>query len=317
MTLRGFTVLRRTGRQVGGNLAGSLAGLQFPGKELLRGPEGISVFSLLLVGHEIEIGITLLLDGETVEHTADLADEQISGSPVEHQVMDIHQQAYTAFSSDHLKMIERCPLNIEWTHKLPLMGCESLFAHTSDRNLNRHAACQGLHDGVPLCGEVYAHSGMRLYDQFNSTGQFVSRHALGIVEHTCGIIDRGQGILQTLEINAGLGIGQGYARRLFSTLRGSSLVASLFCLLTEYFALHTLNGSLLDQCFRIERDTISLIHLYGEFYGRHRSEAGQQQRRVNTKVRGAYFLGNHPVQFTLHVGLWLPQFFLRLARSTT
>ena len=58
--------------QVGRNLAGAFASLQFLGKELLGGAEVIGVFGGLLVEGELELGVTLVLDGSTFERTADL-----------------------------------------------------------------------------------------------------------------------------------------------------------------------------------------------------------------------------------------------------
>ena len=124
--------------KVGRNLAGTLAGLQLLGKKPLSCLKGLTFLGLLLVVHEVKIGIAFFLNGRTIKNAVDLTDEQVSGAAVEYQVMDVCQQMNAALSLHNLKAIERCFLQIERTNKLVLVGSQSLIAHLCDRNLNRY-----------------------------------------------------------------------------------------------------------------------------------------------------------------------------------
>ena len=62
-------------RQVGRNLAGTLTRLQPLGEELLSSAEGLTVLRVLLVLHEVQVRIALLLDSCTFQGTVYLADK--------------------------------------------------------------------------------------------------------------------------------------------------------------------------------------------------------------------------------------------------
>ena len=78
--------------QIGRNLAGSFAGLQLLGKELLCCLECIAILGFLLIGHEIEVGVVFFLYSGTIEHLAYLTDKQVGRTTVEDEVVYIHQQ---------------------------------------------------------------------------------------------------------------------------------------------------------------------------------------------------------------------------------
>ena len=216
--------------KVGGNLAGSFAGLQLLGKELLGSLEGFRFLGLLLVGDEVEVGVGFVLNGRTdsraflrsigaqalrgglayplpFERTVKLADEEVGGTAVEHQVVDVHQEMDTTVGLDDLEAVERRLLQIERAYKLILIGSQRLITHLRYGHFHGHSVCQSLHDGVALGSKVNAQFRMSLHDQLHDTGQFVGLDASRIAEQIRDIIYRRRRILQALEIDASLGIG--------------------------------------------------------------------------------------------------------------
>ena len=123
--------------QVGRNLARAFTSLQFLGEELLGGLEGITLFCLLLVADEIEIGIVLFLDGGTVERAAYLTNQQIGRTTVEHKVMNIQKQMDSTCGLHDLETVERCFIQVERAHELILIGRQRLIAHLRDGYLDR------------------------------------------------------------------------------------------------------------------------------------------------------------------------------------
>ena len=142
--------------QVGRNLTTTLTGLQLLGKELLGSFKVVTLLSLLLVADKVEIGVTLFLNRRSVEHTANLTNQQVGRTSVEQQVMNIHQQVYPTRRLHHLEAIERRLLQVERLYELILVGRQCLIAHLNNRHLHRYAVCQGLHDGIAFSGKMDA-----------------------------------------------------------------------------------------------------------------------------------------------------------------
>ena len=142
--------------QVGRDLTTTLTGLQLLGKELLGSLKLVTLLSLLLVVDEVEIGVTFFLDGRTVEHIANLTNQQVGRTSVEQQVMNIHQQVYPARRLYHLEPIKRRLLQVKRLYELILVRRQCLIAHLNNRHLHGYAVCQSLHDGIALSGKMDA-----------------------------------------------------------------------------------------------------------------------------------------------------------------
>ena len=56
--------------------------------------KSVGLLGLLLVGDEVEIRISFLLHPVALEHGADLPDEQVGRSAVEHQMMHVDEQMH-------------------------------------------------------------------------------------------------------------------------------------------------------------------------------------------------------------------------------
>ena len=194
--------------QVGRYLAGTLAGLQFLGKELLGRPERIAVFSILLVANEIEVGIALFLDRRTVEYAVELADEQIDRTTVEHQVVDIHQQVCAVLGLHHLEAVEWRLLQVERTDEVLLIRGQLIVGHFRYGNLYGYAVFHRLHNFVSHCRKVNAQLRMSLHHLLDGLCQLVGISAIGIAQETGNVIDGRGGILHALEVDTRLGVAQ-------------------------------------------------------------------------------------------------------------
>ena len=194
--------------QVGGYLAGSLAGLQFLSKELLCRLESLGLFGLLLVGHEVEVGVGFLLDGGAFEHLTELPDEEVGRTAVEDEMVDVHEQRDALLRLDHLEAVERRFLQVEGSDELILVLLQTLSAHLAHRNLYGCAVFGGLHDGVTLSREMHAKLRMGFHHLPNGISQTVGIRRSGEAEHVGDVVDGRRGILQTLEVDTRLGVGE-------------------------------------------------------------------------------------------------------------
>ena len=200
--------------QVGGNLAGTLAILHPLGKELLGAAEGVAIGGLLLVAREIKIGVALLLDGVAVEQAAELVDEQVHGTAVEHQVVYVHQQVEAAVGLDRLETVKRRTAQIERLHKLVLILGELILRHLTHRHLGRHALVDGLHHLIAFSREIDAHLGMTAYELLDSLSHATGLYARWQRQHARDVIDGRGRILHALEVNARLCVREGNATQL-------------------------------------------------------------------------------------------------------
>ena len=181
--------------QVGRYLAGTLAGGQFLGKELLRRLERLALLSLLLVGHEVQVGVCLRFGGLSFQLCAYLADEQVGRASVEHQVMDVHEQMHRLSGPHHLEAVERRLLQVERLHELILISQQLLLAHLGDgaplllteRQCDAVVGC--LDDGVALCGEVYAQLRMAVHHLLYGCGQLLRVCSFGEGEQVGDVIE--------------------------------------------------------------------------------------------------------------------------------
>ncbi len=140
--------------QVGRNLAGAFTGLQSLGKELLGSLEVVALFCLLLVGHKVQVAVSLLLDGFALQQCVDLAEQQVGRSAVKDEMVHVDEQINTGGSLDDLGAVERRLLQIEGLHKLVFMFQQFIFTHLDDLHIDRSGTLERLHDSVPLGGEV-------------------------------------------------------------------------------------------------------------------------------------------------------------------
>ena len=162
-----------------------------------------------MVGDEVEVGVGLVLDGRTVERTVELAGEKVGGTAVEHQVVNVHQEMDTTVGLDNLETIEGRLLQVEGTHKLILIGSQCLIGHLGDGHLDGHAVSQGLHDGVALGSKVDAQFRMSLHDLLHDIGQTLSLYPSRESEQIGDVVDSRRGVLQAVEVDAGLGVAEG------------------------------------------------------------------------------------------------------------
>ena len=276
-------------RQVGRYLTRTLAGLQFLGKELLGGTEVLALFSLLLVCHEVQVGIALLLNAIAVEQGTKLTDEQVGRTAVEQQVVDIHEQVYPTLGLHHLETIEGRLLQVERLHKVVLIGLQCLVGHLRDGHLHRYAVLQGLDNVVALCSEVDTQLRMLFYGLFDGSSQPLHLRTIGECQQIRNIVDGRGRILQTLEIDTRLGIGQ--RTRLLPAFPSGGRLGAMSVLFPgrrqeggQYLILYSLQRLRLGQCLGIERHPVAFIDLHGELDGRYGGQTGISQHRGDVEV---------------------------------
>ena len=106
--------------------------------------------SSFLVFYVAGIGVVLCLNGLSVHGAAYLAQHQVDGSTVCHQVMHVHQQIDAGFGLHYLHAVERPLAEVEGPDELLFIGLQLCLAHPGDDDFRRHRRLYRLHYGAVL-----------------------------------------------------------------------------------------------------------------------------------------------------------------------
>ena len=260
--------------KVGGNLTGSLTGLQLLGEEPLGGGECLRLLSFLLVVHKVQISVFLFLNGLSFHHGAYLPDEEVGRASVEQQMVDVHQEVCASLGLDYLEAVQRSLLQVEGLHELVLIGIQFLLAHGGDRHLHGYTFVGCLYDGVALGREVDAQFGMALRNGLHGVSQLLGIGSFRIGQQVRNIIDGRGGILQAVEIHASLRIRKGHARLFLCLRRLLLLLRSASQHRLQNLVLNRLQRAGLHQRPGVQYYSVPLVHLHGQFDGRDGGQAG-------------------------------------------
>ena len=137
-----------------------------------------------------------------------MTDKQVGRTPIEHKMMDIHQEFDAAFGLHHFETVKGRLLKVKRTDELALVGGQFLVGHVCHGHFHGNVICQGLYNGITFCREMDAQFRMGLNHLFNglcqpcgfNTGREAKQNR-DIVNCRCRIAD-------ALEIHARLSIAQ-------------------------------------------------------------------------------------------------------------
>ena len=119
--------------------------------------------SLLLFGHEVGIRQVLGLHFTTIHQVAQLMQEEVHRTAVDHQVMDVDQQANVVLGGDDLEAVQGSLFQIERLHELALIGLQLLCRHRVACDDDFLLRIADLHHVGALAAEVYGELRMQFY----------------------------------------------------------------------------------------------------------------------------------------------------------
>ena len=179
----------------------------------------------------------------------------------------VHQEIDGVSGLDHLEAVQRGFLQVERPDEIVLVCLERFGVHLGDRHLYGNAVGQRLDDRVAVGDEVHSQFGVALYHALDRGSKLVDIRPCGHRQQIRDIVKRGCRVLHTLEIDAGLGVGQRsvdwLSFRCGSFRRGGP---AAFEHVLEYFILNALQSASLDQRPGVEVDSETLAHQYGDAY---------------------------------------------------
>ena len=209
----------------------------------------------------------------TVHDAAQLLQEDVGRATIEHKMMHIHQQIGLLVGNHYLKTIERSCAEVEGLHEILLMLRQLLLAHLLYGYLYSLLPINGLADAFWAITEVDSQLRMGLDERRDSFGKCCRIRILLELDAIWDIVQRRCGILQAVEIDTCLGVGErdslpkplrrkgclmtlllrGLGRTIYSPLLGRGLLAlQAFFGRAEgeaspYLILNALQRAVLDQ----------------------------------------------------------------------
>ena len=205
--LAGVALLKWVG-EVAGHLRHALALSQLGVEEVAGSLMLAASLCLLLFGHEVGIRQVLGLHFTTIHQVAQLMQEEVHRTAVDHQVMDVDQQAYMVLCGDDLEAVQRSLLQVERLHELALIGLQLLCRHRVACDDDFLLRIADLHHVGALAAEVYGELRMQLYQCRERLRQTVG---IGVLREgqQCGEVVEGAGrLLQAVHVDAHLRIRQ-------------------------------------------------------------------------------------------------------------
>ena len=215
-------------------------------------------------------------------------------------MVNVHQKMDGGGRLDNLTAVEGRLLQIERTHKLILIGGQGLIGHLCDGHLDRHAVRHCLHDGVALGSKVDAQFRMSLHNLLHDIGQTLRLYPCRESEQIGDVVDGRRGVLQTFEVDAGLGVAEGGSLGGLGCLGslGSRRRLGLHQTLQD-FVLDALQSACLNQRLRVEGHAVALVHQDGEADGGDGGQPGIAEDGGDAEVGIVDDAGNHLVQLLL------------------
>ena len=135
--------------------------------------------------------------------------EDVNRTTVENEVVHIHQQIGLLFGSHYFEAIERSRAEVERLHKVLFIASQLLLlAHLLDGNLYGLFQIGGLYDALFAITKVNGHLWMCLDKCLDGLGKCCSIRILLELNAVWNIVQRRCRILQTVEIDASLGVGE-------------------------------------------------------------------------------------------------------------
>ena len=168
---------------------------------------------------------------------------------------------------DNLKAVEGRLLQIEGTHEVVLIGSQGLIGHLGDGHLDGHAVRHGLNDGISLSGKMDIQFGMGLSNALHGVSQTGSIDAGWIGQQIGDVVDGRRGVLQTVEVDAGLGVAERGALGSLGCLGLGSWGRLGLHQTLQDFVLDALQRAGLDQRLRVEGHAVAFVHQDGEADG--------------------------------------------------
>ena len=147
-------------------------------------------------------------DSLAIHEAAKLLQEDVGRAAVEHQMMHIHQQIGLLFGSHYFKTIERTRAEVERLREVLFILRQFFLTHLFHGNLYHLLQINGLYDTLIAIAEVDSHLRMRLDECLDSLGKCCCIGILLELNAIWNIVQRRGGILQAVEIDAGLGVGE-------------------------------------------------------------------------------------------------------------
>ena len=129
-------------------------------------------------------------------------------SPVEDEVMNIHQQIDMLWCRHYLKAIECIVGKVEGTHEFIFVCRQPLLAHLSDGHLHRTDIIQALYKPRFIITEMNSQLWMLPDECLYSLNQRVGVCRRGKRNLRWDIVERCRRILQTVKINTRLSVTQ-------------------------------------------------------------------------------------------------------------